>query len=124
MCYVANGHLHFANVGDSKAFIVTETEVIQVSVDHKASNPDEVVRVEETDGQIINGRINGIIAVTRSFGDSEFKEDGLIAIPYIHEPIPITPDLRCAIIASDGIWDMVNAVELLPLINEPADTIA
>jgi serine/threonine protein phosphatase PrpC len=48
----------------------------------------------------------------------------MIAVPYIHEPIPITPDLKYAVIASDGVWDKVAAEDLPPLADAPADQIA
>jgi serine/threonine protein phosphatase PrpC len=124
MCYVNNGFLHFANVGDSKAFIVTDTEATQVNYDHKATDPAEAARIEEAEGVIVQGRIGGVIALTRSFGDGGFKWDGMIATPYVHQPIPITADLRYAVIASDGVWDMVTQEELLPLINESPQEIA
>jgi serine/threonine protein phosphatase PrpC len=44
-----------------------------LSLDHKASRPDEVERIRANDGNIQYSRVGGRLAITRAFGDFEFK---------------------------------------------------
>ncbi|KAL7532432.1 hypothetical protein ACHAXR_005433 [Thalassiosira sp. AJA248-18] len=60
------------SVGDGK--IVPPTSVLlPLSFDHKPNNDVEVVRVENDGGFVRNGRVDGDLAVSRSFGDFGYK---------------------------------------------------
>mmetsp|Transcript_30016 Transcript_30016/g.29714 ORF Transcript_30016/g.29714 Transcript_30016/m.29714 type:complete len:148 (+) Transcript_30016:267-710(+) len=48
---------------------------MQLSRDHKPYLPDESKRIEENGGNVIFGRVQGKLAVSRAFGDFEFKEN-------------------------------------------------
>ena len=50
-----------------------------------------------------NGRVNGILAVARSFGDF-FLQPYISAYPYISEEIDITEEDEFVIFACDGVW--------------------
>jgi serine/threonine protein phosphatase PrpC len=45
-----------------------------LSRDHKPSREDEARRIREAGGFVINGRVMGELAVSRAFGDAEFKK--------------------------------------------------
>lgn len=45
-----------------------------LSVDHKPSRPDEAQRIRDAGGFVINNRVMGELAVSRAFGDCEFKK--------------------------------------------------
>ena len=47
--------------------------VEELTEDHHPSRLDERERIEAAGGSIRNGRIEGVVAVTRSFGDIEYK---------------------------------------------------
>jgi len=82
-------HYIVGNVGDSRAILVREsskgTELIPLSEDHKPDAPEEAGRVRKAGGfvssethQTFKGmqtchRINGKIAVSRAWGDFDFK---------------------------------------------------
>ena len=58
--------------------------------------------------------MNGILAVSRAFGDTQFKgADGntktgpVVATPDISAEV-ITPMTEFAIVASDGLWDVLS----------------
>ena len=46
-----------------------------LSVDHKPDNPTELKRIENSGNFVTEGRINGRLALSRAFGDFEFKNN-------------------------------------------------
>jgi len=62
----------------------------------------------------MSGRVNGVLAVTRSLGDSAMKEF-VVGAPYTTET-ELCEDDEFLILACDGLWDVIsdqNAVELV-----------
>ena len=69
------GHrLYCANVGDSRTLLCRNFKPMAMSVDHKPSREDEAKRIRDAGGFVINNRVMGELAVSRAFGDSEFKK--------------------------------------------------
>jgi protein phosphatase 2C family protein 2/3 len=66
-------HIFCANVGDSRSILSRKGKAVNLSLDHKASRPDEVARIKHNDGKIEFGRVGAKLAITRAFGDFEFK---------------------------------------------------
>lgn len=63
-----------ANTGDSRAILsLNGGSCKTLSFDHKPSNMGERVRIENSGGYVINGRVNEILALSRAFGDFKFK---------------------------------------------------
>jgi serine/threonine protein phosphatase PrpC len=62
-----------ANVGDARAVLCRNSQAIDLSVDQKASRPDEQERIKQAGGYIVFGRVFGRLAVTRAFGDFDLK---------------------------------------------------
>ncbi len=52
-------------------------------------------------------RVQGILAVTRAFGDGDFKKYGVCAQPYISKT-EIRLIHKYLIVASDGLWDVFD----------------
>ncbi|KAF0685155.1 Aste57867_22926 [Aphanomyces stellatus] len=76
--------LHVANVGDCRGVLCRAGDAMDLTVDHKANNPLEKARIEAAGGFVHNGRLDGILAISRAFGDFAHKSDGhLIAEPEI-----------------------------------------
>lgn len=98
---------YFCNTGDCRAIVVSRKGVAALTTDHKATNESEKQRVEEAGGIVlyVHGvpRVNGRLAVSRAFGDSELKEV-VIPLPDVttHE---LTADDEFIVLASDGLWD-------------------
>ncbi|OMJ80134.1 hypothetical protein SteCoe_19677 [Stentor coeruleus] len=99
--------LYLANVGDSKAVIITSTGADQLSYDDKGTDSAEIDRIVKGGGILIRGRVAGQLAVTRALGDHHLKTSGVSCVPHVFRRI-ITPNDVCFIIASDGIWDVVD----------------
>lgn len=53
------------------------------------------------------GRVGGVLAVTRAFGDHALRDSGLIAVPHVIK-YTLKPFDKFLIIASDGIWDELS----------------
>lgn len=66
--------LYCANVGDSRSFICRNWKAVRMTEDHKPSREDEQKRIRDAGGFVISNRVMGELAVSRAFGDSEFKK--------------------------------------------------
>lgn len=106
--------LYCANVGDSKAFIITTTEAKQITVDHKCTVPSEAERIEKNGGKIQKGRVNGQLILSRTLGDLNSKKFGVSPIPSISKN-EIGNNVKFCVIASDGVWDVVDSNNLFEM---------
>lgn len=67
-------HIICANAGDSRAILSKKNDhLLPLSFDHKPGNDVEVTRVERDGGFVRAGRVDGDLAVSRSFGDFGYK---------------------------------------------------
>lgn len=128
-----------ANVGDSRAVLSRHGQAVALSTEHRLYGSGETVssesdRVQEAGGWIDDGRVCDILAVSRAFGDREFKGEGLPVmlrkgvetnqwtqefadgVKFTKDPVVCTPDVteielkeddEFVIIASDGLWDVM-----------------
>lgn len=133
---IVGKHIFCANVGDSRAVLSRQGTAVNLSLDHKAeskndvpSRPDEVARIEKAGGQIKLGRVEGKLAITRAFGDFEFKnilnDKGLVERK---DFITSNPEIRrydynpfqdeFILIASDGLFDRFTSQEAVDFIRE------
>lgn len=104
-----------ANVGDSKGYIINKNNIKQITNDHNCDNENEVTRIRNSGGIVFQGRVFGSLMLTRSFGDKEFKQTGgVLATPHIFCDTIKDNDLY-AIIASDGVWDIISQEQLFQL---------
>ena len=103
--------LHAANVGDSRIVLVGEggQPARRLSIDHVATDPDEVRRVQRDGGHVVGNRVGGSLAITRALGDHVLKgeDGGVTAEPHcvIHQ---VGANDRFVVMASDGIWDVMS----------------
>ena len=106
--------LYCANVGDTKC-LLTQTKFAKIlSKDHKLDNIKERERIIKNGGIINDGRIFGEIILSRAFGDWQFKDFGLLSFPHVSK-IEITEDDHYVIMASDGVWDVLEDLEIYRL---------
>jgi len=133
--------IHTANCGDARAVLSTTTAgsgsissnirkkskvgddtsvpskntrsscVYRLSTDDRADLPSEKERIETSGGSVIRNRVLGVLAVSRSLGDHQFKEF-VIGRPHTHE-MDVTLDAveeeeneTFIILACDGLWDV------------------
>ena len=87
-----------------------------MSVDHKTVLFSERDRIIKAGGFIENERVKGIINLTRSLGDLEFKskkgllpeQQMIISLPDVKVE-PLTPDIEFVMVACDGIWECLKS---------------
>lgn len=118
-----------ANAGDSRAVLGKKSGSsivgVEMSVDHKPELPEEKRRIERAGGFVEENRVKGILNLSRSIGDLEYKSDA--SIPLKDQMITASPEIRrekidanCQflIIACDGIWDCLTSQEAAELVGE------
>ncbi|CAJ0950785.1 unnamed protein product, partial [Mesorhabditis belari] len=105
-----NGAIYAANIGDSRAVVAREKDdgtselcSIQMTIDHSPLLHDERMRIQKAGGTVKDGRVNGLLEVSRSIGDGQFKGFGVIAQPDLKK-LTITDRDRFLVIACDGLW--------------------
>ncbi|GMM36666.1 type 2C protein phosphatase [Saccharomycopsis crataegensis] len=111
--------LYTANVGDSRLVLCRSGYAIRLSYDHKGSDVNEGNRIIQAGGLIMKNRVNGVLAITRSLGDTYLK-NLIIGRPYT-TAIEINEHDEFLILACDGLWDVLSDQEAVDLIREEPD---
>ena len=109
-----NNKIYCANVGDSTAFIIYDNFIKKISTDHKCSDPKEEERIILSGGKVTKNRVMGQLVLSRCLGDLYCKKYGVINTPDISAN-KIDKNIKYVVIASDGVWDVVNENEILNL---------
>eukprot|EP00744_Colponema_vietnamica_P004381 GILI01006555.1.p1 GENE.GILI01006555.1~~GILI01006555.1.p1 ORF type:complete len:389 (+),score=69.33 GILI01006555.1:250-1416(+) len=99
------------NVGDSRIMLVRDGNIVFVTSDHKPMNLDEKNRIEEAGGVVRMNRVDGDLAVSRAFGDGQFKrsenkdprKQKVIAVPDITVVEAQKGDIL--VLACDGVFE-------------------
>jgi serine/threonine protein phosphatase PrpC len=104
--------LYIANVGDTRAVMLTKQGIKRLSYDHKCSDTSEEVRVKNSGGIIFNGRVFGQLILSRALGDHSLKNCGVICTPYVNKHTICENDFY-VLIASDGVWDVIKEEDLV-----------
>ena len=126
---------YIANCGDSRAIIFSDisSQANQgklITTDHKPDLPSEKSRIEALGGSIYSiayqrfgvtqyiHRVNGILAVARSFGDKQLRPY-LTEVPDILGPFPVTNKTNSAVLlACDGAFECNSSEELCANISD------
>ena len=109
---IQDNKIYCANVGDSRAYIIYDNYIKKITVDHKCSVPEEAERIIKAGGKITKNRVQGQLVLSRSLGDLYVKKYGVINLPDISTNT-IDYNIKYVIIASDGIWDVVDEKTVL-----------
>merc|ERR1711862_308548 len=120
---IVGGWVWCANVGDSRALLCRDGRAIQLSLDHKPDREDEAERIESAGGFVSFRRVLGRLAVSRAFGDEEYKvqldrSNGkllVIADPEIRVE-RLTPQDEFLFMACDGLFDVFSSQEAVDFI--------
>ena len=132
-----------ANTGDSRCILIKKATVTKsinlkkvfnityenLSKDHKPNNPEEKKRIIEKGGEVHKskndlGKFEGVfrlyekgenypgLAVSRTIGDLDSKLYGNICDPDIINKV-IRYNFKYVILASDGLWDVMNENDVI-----------
>ena len=108
-----------ANAGDARgvACFAGSSEAVRMSVDHTPGESGERRRLRLANGFVEFGRLDGSLAVSRALGDYSFERSGLVATPHVFDSSSqasrLSGGLRLAVLASDGLWDVVSDQDAL-----------
>lgn len=108
-----------ANLGDSMAYLCRHTADQEIQAiplqmrQHKCWMMKEKERILRAGGAVENGRINGVLEVSRAFGDITLKKYGVLCTPeYMKFRIEREKD-QFVLIGCDGFWNAWTAPEAL-----------
>ena len=127
-----NIHLLCFNVGDSRSILIEDSvdldnqliSVMSLSVDHKPNLPEELKRIQSSGGVVdqiedfFGNKLGPLrvfkmgcpypgLAMSRSLGDLQAKECGVISMPEIIE-YDINKNSKYLVVCSDGIWEFIS----------------
>ena len=125
-----NKHLICSSVGDSRSILIydkgnySNQGIIALSTDHKPNLPGEIERIQLCGGEvdtlrdIYGNRIGPSrvyklgfdtpgLAMSRSLGDFQAKEVGVIPTPQIIE-YDINASTKYLVVCSDGVWEFIS----------------
>eukprot|EP00043_Microstomoeca_roanoka_P028338 m.17641 g.17641 ORF g.17641 m.17641 type:complete len:434 (-) comp8330_c0_seq1:353-1654(-) len=115
MAFVTPTHIIISNCGDSRAVLCSEGKVRFASDDHKPTNAVETNRIVQAQGQVVLGRVNGNLAVSRALGDFVYKD--VPSLPAAQQKVSPEPDMTVLerndkdeflVLACDGIFDVMT----------------
>ena len=114
--FINNRALYCSNVGDSSCCLIGQKNEF-ITIDHKCTNQKEKQRIEREGGTIMYERLDGILAISRGFGDFDLKNKGFSCEPHITKKL-IDDSLKYCVLASDGVWDYLNLEDVSKIIKE------
>ncbi|CAD6226159.1 unnamed protein product [Miscanthus lutarioriparius] len=111
-----------ANLGDSACVMSVNGKTIDMTEDHRVASATERARIARTGQPLKDGevRLNGL-NLARMFGDKFLKEQDsrFSSEPYVSQAVRITKACTAfAIIASDGLWDVISTKKAVQLVVE------
>jgi protein phosphatase len=105
-------NLHVGNVGDSRVLVCKDGECQTLTVDHKPSDAAERRRIEAHGGRVTDDRVDGLLAISRAFGDAKYKRSGggqleqkVVALPDITHVTVRASAGDFAVLACDGVFE-------------------
>ena len=126
---VVGKRIYTANLGDAEATLASKIgkekiTALPLSTKHNPTDESEKLRIEQAGGQVIYGRINGTLAVSRSFGDYQFKypynkalKDYVSVIPSL-QMTPIGKNNPFLLISCDGLYEKFDYEQLVTFAEE------
>ncbi|XP_039250387.2 integrin-linked kinase-associated serine/threonine phosphatase 2C-like isoform X1 [Styela clava] len=113
--------MYIMNLGDSKAILCRYNSEhkkhvsVSLSKDHNPTDYDERQRIQKLGGQVREGRVMGILEVSRSIGDGQYKRCGVINTPDVKR-CQLTSNDRFLLIACDGLWKVYSPDQAIEFI--------
>lgn len=95
------------NAGDSRVVVgLRGGGAHRLSVDHRASTPEEATRIAAMGASVSFGRVDGILEVSRGIGDFCFEPHGFSSLADVASIN--RADVDFVVLATDGLWDAID----------------
>lgn len=124
---ITPNEIYCANAGDSRTVMCERGKAIDLSKDHKPELPAERSRILKAGGDVSDGRVNGMLALSRAIGDFDYKP---LTPPKDAQPTwflnnhmvtafpdvvvkPLHKDVEFVVLACDGIWDCKTSDQVI-----------
>lgn len=122
---VTKTEIYCANSGDSRTVLAKGGQAKDMSKDHKPDDSEEMRRIMNAGGFVEDGRVNGMLALSRALGDFEYKSNTVLdpsqqvvtAFPEVRIE-PIMADTQFILLACDGIWDVKTSQEAVTFMHK------
>jgi len=120
--------LTVANVGDTEVLLVYAgdegDDFLNCDVLTKIHHPEgeEKKRIEDLGGKVFFNRVNGMLAVSRSFADFQYKkpkteDDFVSVVPHIRS-VRLDSRHKFIILACDGLWEAIKYGEAVKIVQK------
>lgn len=124
---IQGDELHLVNLGDSRGIVFDETGTIVLqSVDNKPDDPREAKRIKAAGGRVIYEGVYRVtaphlevaMAVSRAFGDFDFKPQGsedkylISSTPDVYHHRIRADEKLTIFLACDGLWDVFSSQQV------------
>ncbi|XP_060071311.1 integrin-linked kinase-associated serine/threonine phosphatase 2C-like [Ylistrum balloti] len=117
---IVNDTVYTANLGDSQVFLCRQKEdkhvPIHLTTVHNPSAYEERIRIQKAGGSVKEGRVMGVLDVSRSIGDGQYKKHGVSCLPDMKK-CQLTHNDRYLLIACDGLWKAFTPEECIQFTN-------
>lgn len=122
---VTPGHIICANSGDSRCVFGYDNQCKPLSADHKPYDEAEKKRIETAGGCVQWKRVDGDLAVSRAFGDFQYKNRP--DLPARNQKVTCFPDIdvwtrtpgdELLVLGCDGVWDVMSSQEGVDLVRQ------
>jgi serine/threonine protein phosphatase PrpC len=118
---VHENRLAVAAVGDTRCVLAKSGKAVQLTIDHRPDIESEAAHIMSKGGRIEDGRVNGVLEISRTLGDSVLGEC-VRATPDVRE-LDIEEDDQFLILACDGVWSVMTNQDAVDLIVTEEDPI-
>ncbi|KAG7471062.1 hypothetical protein MATL_G00120440 [Megalops atlanticus] len=122
---VVDDMLYVANLGDSRALLCRVEQdgqndsrkcaTLALSKEHNPTCYEERMRIQKAGGTVRDGRVLGVLEVSRSLGDGQYKRCGVISTPDLRR-CQLTHNDRFVILACDGLFKVFTPEEAVKFV--------
>lgn len=126
MALIHGKNLYVADLGDAECVVGVKDgkngpqSSVLMTRKHNPSDPEEKERITQLGGMIVFGRLFGTLAISRGFGDKEFKAKDKMFVsnqPYVSSKA-LTKKDQFIILGCDGLWDRVTYKDAVDFVFE------